>query len=101
MVVAVDITDCWKPDIGDSPEDDQFDDDYIEVKEVLEVPTYLDVDEDDCLESEVVSNTGPLHDVGPDEEPIRAYDTCPECGCPIGIDNDGGNGFCINCAPNH
>lgn len=29
------------------------------------------------------------------------YDTCPDCGCRIGIDNDGGNGFCINCAPNH
>lgn len=30
-----------------------------------------------------------------------SYDTCPDCGCRIGIDNDGGNGFCINCAPNH
>ena len=29
------------------------------------------------------------------------YDTCPDCGCRIGIENDGGNGFCINCAPNH
>ena len=29
------------------------------------------------------------------------YNTCPDCGCRIGIDNDGGNGFCINCAPNH
>ena len=30
-----------------------------------------------------------------------AYDTCPDCGCRIGIENDGGNGFCINCALNH
>ena len=30
-----------------------------------------------------------------------SYDTCPDCGCRIGIENDGGNGFCINCAPNH
>ena len=29
------------------------------------------------------------------------YNTCPDCGCRIGIDNDDGNGFCINCAPNH
>ena len=29
------------------------------------------------------------------------FDTCPDCGCRIGIENDGGNGFCINCAPNH
>lgn len=29
------------------------------------------------------------------------YCTCPDCGRPIGIHNDGGNGFCIECAPNH
>ena len=29
------------------------------------------------------------------------YCTCPDCGRPIGIHNDGGNGFCIDCAPNH
>lgn len=29
------------------------------------------------------------------------YTTCPECGKPINFDNDGGNGFCKDCAPNH
>lgn len=29
------------------------------------------------------------------------YDTCPDCGCGISRKNDGGNGFCIDCAPNH
>ncbi len=29
------------------------------------------------------------------------YNTCPDCGCRIGIENDGGNGFCINCAWKH
>lgn len=29
------------------------------------------------------------------------YSTCPDCGTSIGIENDGGNGFCVNCAPNH
>ena len=29
------------------------------------------------------------------------YDTCPDCGCRIGIENDGSNGFYINCTPNH
>ena len=29
------------------------------------------------------------------------YDVCPDCGQKIGLHNDGGNGFCINCAPNH
>ncbi len=31
----------------------------------------------------------------------NAYDTCPDCGKKIYFENDGGNGFCINCAPNH
>ncbi len=26
---------------------------------------------------------------------------CPDCGCNITTQNDGGNGFCINCASNH
>ena len=34
-----------------------------------------------------------------DDDPF--YDICPDCGKPIGIHNDGGNGFCVDCAPNH
>jgi len=34
-----------------------------------------------------------------DDDPY--YSTCPDCGRPIGIHNDGGNGFCVDCAPNH
>lgn len=34
-----------------------------------------------------------------DDDPYFA--TCPDCCKPIGIHNDGGNGFCIDCAPNH
>lgn len=26
---------------------------------------------------------------------------CPDCGCGMTFDNDGGNGFCTNCAPEH
>ena len=29
------------------------------------------------------------------------FDTCPDCGCDISLANDGGNGFCIDCAWNH
>ena len=29
------------------------------------------------------------------------FDTCPDCGCGISLRNDGGNGFCIDCAWNH
>lgn len=34
-----------------------------------------------------------------DDDPY--FDTCPDCGRPIGLRNDGGNGFCADCAPNH
>lgn len=34
-----------------------------------------------------------------DDEPF--FDTCPDCGRPIGIHNDGGNGFCVDCASHH
>ncbi|SES43192.1 hypothetical protein SAMN04487884_1529 [Butyrivibrio fibrisolvens] len=26
---------------------------------------------------------------------------CPDCGCPLNIENDGGNGVCIKCVPDH
>lgn len=29
------------------------------------------------------------------------YTVCPDCGKPISRKNDGGNGFCIECAPEH
>lgn len=31
----------------------------------------------------------------------KPFTQCPDCGCEITIQNDGGNGFCTNCAPNH
>lgn len=31
----------------------------------------------------------------------KPYTTCPDCGRPISFENDGGNGFCIDCAPEH
>ena len=34
-----------------------------------------------------------------DDDPY--FDTCSDCGRPIGIHNDGGNGFCVECAPRH
>ena len=31
----------------------------------------------------------------------KPYTTCLDCGRPISFENDGGNGFCIDCAPEH
>ncbi|WP_454862267.1 PIN-like domain-containing protein [Peribacillus frigoritolerans] len=36
-----------------------------------------------------------------DEDVPDAYDMCPDCSRKINMENDGGNGFCLNCAPNH
>lgn len=42
------------------------------------------------------------HSFDTDQEEVPdAYDTCPDCGRPINHENDGGDGFCIDCSPNH
>lgn len=30
-----------------------------------------------------------------------ANNPCPDCGCEMTFETEGGNGFCVNCAPNH
>lgn len=35
------------------------------------------------------------------EDVPYTYTTCPDCGRGIHNENDGGNGFCVECAPNH
>lgn len=37
----------------------------------------------------------------PEFEQYGKYGNCPDCGTPLDDDNDGGNGFCVNCASNH
>lgn len=36
-----------------------------------------------------------------DDENEYFYDMCPDCGCKINLENDGGNGFCSECALKH
>ncbi|MCA4157883.1 PIN-like domain-containing protein [Priestia megaterium] len=36
-----------------------------------------------------------------DDDVPDAYTTCPDCTREINAENDGGNGFCVECAPNH
>ena len=33
--------------------------------------------------------------------PMDQYNMCPDCGMYFGIENDGGNGFCVDCAWKH
>lgn len=59
----------------------------------------LVLDEDTCCESERIDS---LYEEEPDEWiGEKFYSTCPDCGCKIGHQNDGGNGFCSSCAPDH
>ncbi|MEH6853177.1 PIN-like domain-containing protein [Priestia megaterium] len=39
--------------------------------------------------------------VDEDDDVPDAYTTCPDCTREINTENDGGNGFCVECAPNH
>lgn len=81
-------------------DDSDYSDDEVVSTGFSNAPTQLLLDEDSCIEVEVISETDPFFE---DDEGAResAYSTCPDCGAPIGLDNDGGNGFCSNCAWNH
>lgn len=57
------------------------------------------LDDTTCTDREDIEVNGPFYEDENDRE--YATDTCPDCGCPISISNDGGNGFCINCASRH
>ena len=80
----------------------------IDVEVTREADMYLDFEADNGFETaKIVAGSlkeksyCPLfeHEC---EEPIQgAYSTCPECGQKINFENDGGNGFCVDCAPNH
>lgn len=63
-------------------------------------PKSIYLDEDTCIYSEIISSSDPFdEDMWGNKE--YAYGICPDCNESIGINNDGGNGFCANCAMNH
>lgn len=71
----------------------------ITVKVTRDVETYYDfLDTTDYESSEILS--GNLVETSYQDLDC-GYTTCPDCGCPIDYDNDGGNGFCTKCAPIH
>lgn len=104
IVVLLDITDCGISDESEEDTEDEFEDDCIEVKELLEKPSSIWLDDENCIETENISTTGPMYDYEPDPEDECdsgrefAYTTCPMCGSPIGHMNDAGDGYCINCS---
>ena len=57
----------------------------------------IDLDVADADEVEVLhSSMDDYHDECP-----NSYTICPDCGCKINFENDGGNGFCVKCALKH
>ncbi len=71
--------------------------------ETISIPkeTIIVMDEWSLSEREIVSQT--VDDNWDEEEWTgdKPYTTCPVCGKLISHQNDGGNGFCIDCAWEH
>lgn len=104
VVVALEIGDCEAPEEW-CVEDSKFDfSDYcIVFNDYLNTPSVIELNEDNLIEEEVVSENEPYMEYEEDGEEQRehAYSVCPDCGSPINRLNDGGNGYCINCKWNH
>ena len=89
------------------------DEEYIEKVEgefIIEVKREADVFLDYTCDISFISAEilyGDLKETSYDDvneyyfEELGEFGSCPDCGCPLNIDNDGGNGFCNKCAWNH
>lgn len=74
----------------------------IKVQVEREAEMFIDFEDDNSFEkAEIIDG---------DLEETEHYDRmedqgefgyCPDCGAPLDVENDGGNGFCINCAGEH
>ena len=77
-----------------SDEEIHCDDDEVFREKEMELDYYdknaLDLTEDHLVSFSIIESQNK-----------GTYSICPDCGCRIGIENDGGNGFCVDCAPNH
>lgn len=74
----------------------------VEVEVIREADIFLDFEADNGFESAkiiraVLQETKYEPYMDYDEPLDGAYNTCPDCGCQINFDNDGGNGFCSDC----
>lgn len=103
VVISINIEGCRVPDDWNVNDDYDYADNVIEFDDYLDVPARLDLDETNLVDEEIVEQTEPFFEYEHDGEVFKekAVTICPDCGEPIGIQNDGGNGFCINCAYKH
>lgn len=114
MTMTLDVSECGKTVVMDEKtaekkqdieimevSDPDYDNDYIEVLSCDDYPDSLDLNFAKCLRSENIEYYDAFRDGDPIDTVKGAYTTCPDCGQDITLDNDGGNGFCIKCAPDH
>ena len=78
----------------------------IKVEVVREADLFIDFESDNGFETaEIIEGKLVESDYRPyfeeDEPSDGAYTSCPDCGCDINFENDGGNGFCSMCASEH
>ena len=77
-------------------------DHVFEGKVVVEVQreaeTFYDFEDDDSFETAVIIS-GTLEEIYAEDICERPGELgyCPQCGCPLNIENDAGNGFCVSC----
>jgi len=103
VVTSIDIENCRVPDDWNVNDDYDYADNSIKFDDYIDVPARLDLDETNLVDEEILEQTEPFFEYEYDGEVVKekAVTFCPDCGQPIGIQNDGGNGFCINCAHKH
>lgn len=80
----------------------------ITVEVEREADIFIDFEDSDVFDETHIANGKlketyyeELFDDPQYEQMYGIYGNCPDCGEPLNDDNVGGNGFCINCTPNH
>lgn len=104
IVFSIEVKDCLVPDEWSEDKEFEYDKYSVIFNDYIDMPTSFDLDEDNLIGEEVIGKTEPFEEKYNGEGEVvknTAYSTCPDCGAPIGIQNDGGNGFCINCTHRH
>nr|WP_297705293.1 PIN domain-containing protein [uncultured Butyrivibrio sp.] len=77
---------------------------YVEVERAADIfidPEDADFDSARIIGGALEETSYEDKDDGTTEIERGELGNCPDCGVALSIDNDGGNGFCINCAENH
>lgn len=65
----------------------------------IDVDTHLKFDQYTLRKGGRYRTDNPYSNWEDEQDKLENY--CPDCGCGINFENDGGNGFCINCSSEH